>query len=1121
MKKISVILIVLMIMNCIVSNSIFLAETESFGDEVSVVFDKKVKSQNITRLIYNPLVAADSAENTPIIELIDGEYALKRVKQTDSGMFLGINIDDEFLYSQQAIPLDVEVEYYDLGLGSYSIQYTTVEGAKDAEVVELKNTKKWLKHNFHFDDITLVNNFTGGADLRIALWTNTMKFSTTDIYIKSVKIKKSEYKEPIMLTAKTEQVGRIFGGDENKEVTLSFENVTDDKINTSIDYKVLDENRNVIKSGSCEVEQDKKETKEQKLDLNEIKKFGVYTIEVKEVNRVDKGTETRIVENDKIFDFSVINKADINERNMNLWVNTHANRYNPSETAELAAYAGFGGVRDLIGWSNIEKTKGVYEAVPKFDEYVKLVNEKNMEMMLVFAGGNTLYSGRTDAPPDTKEGYKAFTGYAEFLTKRYKDQVNYYEIWNEYNLEYFNPKKMDAKNYLEFQEPVYKMIKAADPDAFVVGITNGVVSKLMFEDYNPYFEQGSLNYLNAVGYHNYRDFLGRNKLIEDITFLEDKIKSYNSDKRVWITEIGLSIFEDEGHTDEERAETYIKSYSVAVGEELSPLFAYDIECDGQMKNNREHNFGFVKFWMDADNPHAAYGSYVTVAGLNKLMHDKKINRKIRDENDVWGYDFVNDKGDNVATLWSEDGFKNVGINLGTDTVEVLDIYSNSLGTLSSDDGVFNIGISGKPIYLKGKFSDFSLCDSRVKLENGAMSGAENDIISVTAIDESAGALRIETDIPDCMEMYNDNDDKNSDLPSSGIKIKTKTGSKGTYALPVRVYNRERLCYLGEAQLAVNDPISVSLSVEKADTGGFEHWTVLAKVKNESNVTVQSGSARIIRSDEDEYESNNAVFSQLMPGQTTTLRLNLDEMKRLRKKNVTINVKLKDGYTQDFSGEFDFSFAEYAEKEPKIDGNISSGEWSGMWVSAYKSADVKSIAGWGGETDISFDAVLQYDEKNLYLAAVVKDDVHFNVETPNRIWSGDSIQFAIEDGIMMGDAVQVPGMESNFTEIGIALANDKPVVYRFKSQDNALPLDVITECDCAIKRESGKTIYELAIPWTELFRSNYVLDDSRILGFSMLVNDNDGGGRRGWIEYNSGVGMTKNAMLFGKLNFVKK
>ena len=94
MKKISVILIMLMIMNCIVSNSMIFAETESFGDEVSVVFDKKVKTQNITRLIYNPLVAADSAENTPIIELIDGEYALKRVKQTDSGMFLGINIDD-------------------------------------------------------------------------------------------------------------------------------------------------------------------------------------------------------------------------------------------------------------------------------------------------------------------------------------------------------------------------------------------------------------------------------------------------------------------------------------------------------------------------------------------------------------------------------------------------------------------------------------------------------------------------------------------------------------------------------------------------------------------------------------------------------------------------------------------------------------------------------------------------------------------------------------------------------------------------------------------------------------------------------------------------------------------
>lgn len=1117
MKKFSLVLIVLMVFGCLPVQQEALCAENGDSEIASIVFDKRVKTQNISKLIYNPLVAADSGENMPIIEYIDGEYALRRIKQSDSTMHLGVDIDDRFIYSEEAVPLDITVEYYDLGLGSFSIQYMADGEKKDAEVVELKNSKKWIKYTFHFDDIQCGNQYNGGTDFRIALWTNTMKFSTTDVYIKSVEVAKSYYKEPIKLKAETEVCGRIFGGDENKEIRLIFENITDDEISTEASYTINDESGNIIGSGEFEVNQKGREAKEHLLDLNGITKYGVYTIDVIEISRVGAGEESRTTENHKTFDFSVINKAKQNERNMNLWANTHANRYNPSETAELAAYAGFGGVRDLMDWCNVERTKGIYEATEKFDEYVKLVNENNLEMLLVLAGGNKLYSGRTDAPPDTPEGHKAFTGFAKFLAERYRDEVNYYEIWNEYNLDYFNPKKMDAKNYLNFQAPVYKAIKEVDPNAFVVGITNGVVSKAMFEDYNPYFEQGSLNYLDAVGYHNYRDFLGRYKLIDDVEFLRNKIKSYGSEKGVWITEIGLTICEGEGHTDAERAETYIKSYSVAVGEELSPLFAYDLECDGQMKSNREHNFGLVNFWKDADNPHTAYGSFVTVAGLNKLMYDKSIKRKIRDDNGVWGYDFANTKNEDVATIWSEDGAKSIGVKLGTDSVEVLDMYSNSLGTLKSDNGVFNIGISGRPIYLKGNFTEFALCEPNVSLENVSVSGVENDIIAISAADKMSRRLRIEAGLPDCIELYGGNQGENG---RTEIELKTKSGSLGVYYVPITVYDGENICCIAEAEVTVNEPISVTLSVERTDKLGSSRWSVLAKVKNESNTMPKTGSAQIVESDEQPYKSNKAVFSYLMPGETTTLYLNLDEMKRLRKKSVSVNVDLNDGYSKQFEGEFDFSFAEYASAKPAIDGVISQNEWSGMWVSAYEKADIKSIAGWVGESDLSFDAVLQYDDKNLYLAAVVKDDVHCNTELPNRIWSGDSIQFAIEDGLKMGDAVQVPGMESNFTELGIALSNDKPVVYRYKSQDSVLPLGEVENCSAAIKRGDGKTVYELEIPWTELFRENYVLDDSRILGFSMLVNDNDGAGRRGWIEYNSGVGMTKNAMLFGKLNFVK-
>lgn len=37
-----------------------------------------------------------------------------------------------------------------------------------------------------------------------------------------------------------------------------------------------------------------------------------------------------------------------------------------------------------------------------------------------------------------------------------------------------------------------------------------------------------------------------------------------------------------------------------------------------------------------------------------------------------------------------------------------------------------------------------------------------------------------------------------------------------------------------------------------------------------------------------------------------------------------------------------------------------------------------------------------------------------------------------------------------------------------------------------------------------------------LKFSLLVNDNDGEGGRGWLEYNSGIGSSKDVNAFGDL-----
>jgi hypothetical protein len=70
---------------------------------------------------------------------------------------------------------------------------------------------------------------------------------------------------------------------------------------------------------------------------------------------------------------------------------------------------------------------------------------------------------------------------------------------------------------------------------------------------------------------------------------------------------------------------------------------------------------------------------------------------------------------------------------------------------------------------------------------------------------------------------------------------------------------------------------------------------------------------------------------------------------------------------------------------------------------------------------------------------------------------------------------------------------------------------------AIRTEALAGIsYEAAIPWSELTYETDRVQEELKLKFSLLVNDNDGECRRGWIEYNSGIRTAKDINAFGDL-----
>lgn len=190
---------------------------------------------------------------------------------------------------------------------------------------------------------------------------------------------------------------------------------------------------------------------------------------------------------------------------------------------------------------------------------------------------------------------------------------------------------------------------------------------------------------------------------------------------------------------------------------------------------------------------------------------------------------------------------------------------------------------------------------------------------------------------------------------------------------------------------------------------------------------------------------------------------------------------------------------------QIDGNLS--DWGNQ--APFDVKDVK-IMGWQGEQDLSAKGSLAWDADNLYLGVEVIDDYHAQSASGDAIWSGDSIQIGI--GIANGDGT-VP---SEYHELGVARGDTGELLKWCWLAPKGFNLGDVIELQYAVERKDSKTSYELAIPWPELKSDDVQVKPGMKLKFSLLVNDNDGEGRKGWVEYNSGIGSAKDVDAFGDL-----
>lgn len=194
--------------------------------------------------------------------------------------------------------------------------------------------------------------------------------------------------------------------------------------------------------------------------------------------------------------------------------------------------AGIDWVRADFSWTGVESPQGNWH----FDHLDKIVDETNK------IGLQILPILDYDAPWATP-AYKNLEAWLEYVRRvvdRYKDRIQYWEVWNEENLRGFWRDEPNGANYAILLKATYKTIKEIDPNLVVL---YGGLAGVPADYFEKSIEAGAGDAFDVVNIHPYRGGLTTRERIDqfanEIDAFRQVLKKHKlPQKPIWITEMG-------------------------------------------------------------------------------------------------------------------------------------------------------------------------------------------------------------------------------------------------------------------------------------------------------------------------------------------------------------------------------------------------------------------------------------------------------------------------------------------------------------------------------------------------------------------------------------------------------
>ena len=937
-------------------------------------------------------------------------------------------------------------------------------------------------------------------------------------YIDNVKLVREaedecNYLKPIKVTIDVPEgtVGNNFYADKMPEFDITYKNRIPYKKTLDVKYNVTASDGVNVYNGTAKIEAEPYEEIKEKLRIDS-EYFGVMTLDVTYTD--EKGAEyscgTRYTLSNHSCDMP-------NNKRVGVSVHIDKKRGEADKMVALMKNAGIGNMRGSdVAWGTIEAQKGVYAIPEDVDKLLDLLTENDIDYLYLFGGSNPLYTkleNGTVTVAATPEAYTALTKYLTELMKMAEGRIKFVEVTNEYHSSSMVPVyNTRADVHANILRAAYKGVKAGDPNVQIVGIDEdswGMYQTGMIPKYLE--EMKGEKIFDYVSLHPYPADYGAFEDGEGLKFVrdvQDSLEEHKQDRNVpmMFTELGWADYVVE--SDEAKAAYTVRAHAYCQAEGIAErIHNYTLVDYAHYYESQpdQATFGLCETYLDGgiDVPYLGKEVYVAMAYWNGLMAENEFVGKIDGLNNLekdFGYLFKDRRGRDVVMLGMvNDGSENIGINLGAEKAIIADAYGNER-EIHSTDGIFTVNFEKNEIvYLIGDFNElseikltepqFKISEDKIKIPiNGKLD------LSITAPQNFNGNINIET---------------NGYIKEAvGGEIVQGAGVVDLYANPDETDGRMIMSVMkdGKAYYIRNLDVEYTSSgvvemyrLENVD-GDPVKWDAVLDVRNIRRDMSITGNISI------NPETAPRQLPVIAPGEVRRIRIPIaepDDVRNVGKFTGIMNFST--GANCEFVQSVDTIFAPYTKNPPKVDGNPD--EWS--HGPATMRADTKDqmkmlMTGetWKGTDDLSMLIDMRYDLENVYVMFEITDDVFYQPYQMTEYWRGDSVQLAFGFDIN----------SMNGTCFNVALDPDgNTYSYRTAQEDNmggfqgAGAKGQYTDGQQAVKRIGNKTYYEMSIPWHKMSAGPVKVEKGDEFYFSAIINDNDGTGRKGYMEYASGVG----------------